>query len=662
MSDSYSPPSSVRSAARRGLELRAKSGKGGLTNKEASAQGIGSGVQRARNLANGDGLTLSTVKRMKAFFDRHAKNKGIAAGKKPEDDAGHVSWLLWGGDAGRAWANKIVAQSEKAEKSLNSDIFEELERAWSDAAAVLTAQGHNPEEIISKAAKVMSAAQKTEAKRKQNATPEARAARAAYNREHGKDKHIKAQYNYRRRHPERYAAQQKANSESSGGSHSCKVCGKAAKHKHHTSYSGGGKWEWLCHAHHVKRHHPKSDLGKSMTTYAYKPLKKAMAGGGQIPAASVAATGTYISGVDGPVGKPEPKIKRKAKEALRKFAKALNAPGWSDMLVRTPWYSKGRSLDAEFAKGGLSVDAYQAGREKIMVAMMTHLAKAMPPCAEMVMAEPGQAILMDAGYGVPLMAMSAVQVLSSDDLGVYSTLPIGSSMKNFLISSADNTGNPTDMGAERSDMSKSDVFAEILGQDVGKLRKALNNVERGEKGGKIGTPSGPIADGPAGERQLLNKESKNGMPSEAGEGGKEEIWSADDTSKNEMGSKHSLVQATGSGPGSSGDLGSNQVMKKGMVHYYTGEDEYIIKSMDENGCIRQEPTLGMPNTRLVTQHMCGNDLCKSEYSRVLTVCPDCGTSAGAMMKGYRGVIIDRAVARSLRPDHIQDLYVGSDSE
>ena len=69
--DTFAPPESVRAAARRGLELRRKaspSNKGGLTASEASAEGIGSGVQRASNLASGKGVSLSTIKRMKSFF------------------------------------------------------------------------------------------------------------------------------------------------------------------------------------------------------------------------------------------------------------------------------------------------------------------------------------------------------------------------------------------------------------------------------------------------------------------------------------------------------------------------------------------------------------------------------------------------------------------
>jgi hypothetical protein len=105
--ESFTSPSPVRAAARRGLELRKKHGKGGLTTQEAGKQGIGSGVARATSLANGDKVSYETIKRMAAFFSRHEKNK--AGG---EDDAGKISWDLWGGDAGRSWANRIIRMVE----------------------------------------------------------------------------------------------------------------------------------------------------------------------------------------------------------------------------------------------------------------------------------------------------------------------------------------------------------------------------------------------------------------------------------------------------------------------------------------------------------------------------------------------------------------------
>jgi hypothetical protein len=112
--DSYTPPAGVRSAAARGLELRAKYKRGGITNSEASAEGIGSGVQRATNLKNGDAISLDTVRRMAAFFSRHQKN--YRPDEKENDGgptAGTIAWLLWGGNAGKAWASGILSRVEK---------------------------------------------------------------------------------------------------------------------------------------------------------------------------------------------------------------------------------------------------------------------------------------------------------------------------------------------------------------------------------------------------------------------------------------------------------------------------------------------------------------------------------------------------------------------
>lgn len=113
------PSESTAKAARRGLELRKKqpkSGKAGLDAKQAKKQGIGSGVQRASNMANRNELSPDTWKRVKAYHDRHDKNRGLDAGKAAHEDKGYVASQLWGGDAGRAQANKIVRQMEAADR------------------------------------------------------------------------------------------------------------------------------------------------------------------------------------------------------------------------------------------------------------------------------------------------------------------------------------------------------------------------------------------------------------------------------------------------------------------------------------------------------------------------------------------------------------------
>lgn len=106
------PPEAVARAARRGLELRRKYKRGGLSTQEAGEQGIGSGVQRAVNLSHRDELTLETLKMMRGFFSRHAKN---ARGTHPDGgpSAGAIAWLLWGGDQGRAWVERTLDTIER---------------------------------------------------------------------------------------------------------------------------------------------------------------------------------------------------------------------------------------------------------------------------------------------------------------------------------------------------------------------------------------------------------------------------------------------------------------------------------------------------------------------------------------------------------------------
>ncbi len=118
----FKPPASVASQAEKGLRYRQKASpanRGGLTPAEAGKQGIGSGVQRATNLKSRDTLSPETVRQMGRFFSRHEKNKSISAENKnePWNDKGHVAWLLWGGDAGKAWADRIIGQMDKADSA-----------------------------------------------------------------------------------------------------------------------------------------------------------------------------------------------------------------------------------------------------------------------------------------------------------------------------------------------------------------------------------------------------------------------------------------------------------------------------------------------------------------------------------------------------------------
>ena len=120
--EGFVPPEGVRSAARRGLELRRKYKRGGLDTKQAKKAGVGSGVQRASDLMHGEALSIETVKRMKNFFSRHSAYKDKHSDKT---SAAYISWLLWGGNAGQRWAEKVVRQYE-AKKGIKKSLAPEI--------------------------------------------------------------------------------------------------------------------------------------------------------------------------------------------------------------------------------------------------------------------------------------------------------------------------------------------------------------------------------------------------------------------------------------------------------------------------------------------------------------------------------------------------------
>lgn len=112
--EGYSPPAGARSAARRAIKFK-EDGK-------ATGAGTAVGWTRARQLANGETLSLSTVKRMYSYFSRHeVDKKGKDWGNSANPSNGYVMWLAWGGDAGYSWSRKIVEREK--DKALFSEIF-----------------------------------------------------------------------------------------------------------------------------------------------------------------------------------------------------------------------------------------------------------------------------------------------------------------------------------------------------------------------------------------------------------------------------------------------------------------------------------------------------------------------------------------------------------
>lgn len=108
------PTEEMAANAARGLELREKHGRGGTA----------VGVARARDISNRKNLSPDTVRRMNSYFARHAVDKeGEGWGK---DSAGYIAWLLWGGDAGRAWAKRKSKELENKQENAMSEIGKQI--------------------------------------------------------------------------------------------------------------------------------------------------------------------------------------------------------------------------------------------------------------------------------------------------------------------------------------------------------------------------------------------------------------------------------------------------------------------------------------------------------------------------------------------------------
>jgi hypothetical protein len=104
--EGYSPPEGARSAARKAIKFK-EDGK-------ATGAGTAVGWTRAGQLARGETISLSTVKRMYSYFSRHeVDKKGKDWGNQANPSNGYIMWLAWGGDAGFSWSRGIVEREKK---------------------------------------------------------------------------------------------------------------------------------------------------------------------------------------------------------------------------------------------------------------------------------------------------------------------------------------------------------------------------------------------------------------------------------------------------------------------------------------------------------------------------------------------------------------------
>lgn len=94
----FAVPAAVAAAARDGLRLRKKFGRGGTDVGEDRAKQLSTGHPR---------VTLRDIVHIRSYFQRHAVDN---LHQKDPPSNGWIAWQLWGGNAGRAWAEKIYAE------------------------------------------------------------------------------------------------------------------------------------------------------------------------------------------------------------------------------------------------------------------------------------------------------------------------------------------------------------------------------------------------------------------------------------------------------------------------------------------------------------------------------------------------------------------------
>ena len=100
---SFKPTLQMAANAKRGLKLRDRFNRGGTS----------VGVNRANQLVARADLDEADVMSMASYFARHAVDNEAKSSKwrdASDPSVGFIAWLLWGGDAGEAWAKRNRAK------------------------------------------------------------------------------------------------------------------------------------------------------------------------------------------------------------------------------------------------------------------------------------------------------------------------------------------------------------------------------------------------------------------------------------------------------------------------------------------------------------------------------------------------------------------------
>lgn len=105
MAESYGGyPASAKAAARKALKHKEKNG---------SSCGTNVGWERANQIASGEKLSLSTIKRTYSFLSRAATyNKGGFKDKDGKEICGSVMYAAWGGGSMKSWCSGVINKVE----------------------------------------------------------------------------------------------------------------------------------------------------------------------------------------------------------------------------------------------------------------------------------------------------------------------------------------------------------------------------------------------------------------------------------------------------------------------------------------------------------------------------------------------------------------------
>jgi len=133
----FTPTEEMADAADRGLRLRGEFNRGGTE----------VGVARATQLKNREVLSPDTVRRMASYFARHAVDKRPGWDDPANPSAGFIAWLLWGGDAGRDWSERIVERMNRADDA--EDGTKQSDDCVSEKIRTLMDEGYPQDQAIS---------------------------------------------------------------------------------------------------------------------------------------------------------------------------------------------------------------------------------------------------------------------------------------------------------------------------------------------------------------------------------------------------------------------------------------------------------------------------------------------------------------------------------